>query len=155
LTLLSFGDAQTAIDAAEILFKLRQPIRNSDLFAIAGPEDLEDLVALYLQEQGWRVLPSTAKVTMASYEFVLVHQETGQHAGVQVKGGGVCFLDQKVAEDFAVFFVFLANPAAVVAGADPRLIRIGRNEVEGFARRCWALLPRRLQARWPNPNASL
>ena len=143
------SDAKTAIDAAEVFLNLRQPAMNSDLFAAAGPEDLEDLVSLYLQEQGWRVFPSTAKVSMASYEFVLVNHRTGQRAGVQVKSGNVGFLDQAVAEDFDVFFVFMANPTAVVAGADKRIIQIGRNEIEAFARRCWAQLPRRLQAQWP------
>ena len=95
------------------------------------------------------MFPSTAKVSMASYEFVLVHHETGRHAGVQVKSGSVGFLKQDVAQDFDVFFVFMANPIAVVAGADPRIIQIGPDEIEAFARRCWALLPRRLQARWP------
>ena len=90
--------AGAAIDAAE-KFGLRQPTLNGDLFAAAGPEDLEDLVALYLQEQGWRTFPSTAKVSMASYEFVLVHHETGHHAGVQVKSGGIGFLNQDVAQD--------------------------------------------------------
>jgi hypothetical protein len=147
-------DAAAAVEAAEILFKLRQPIPNADLFAVATPEDLEDVVALYLQEQGWRVLPSTAKVSMASYEFVLVHHETGRRAGVQVKSGKVGSLNQAVAEDFDTFFVFMANPTAVVVGADSRLTRIGRDEIEAFARRCWALLPTRLQARWPNPTVT-
>lgn len=147
--------AGAAIDAAEILLGLRQPTLNGDLFAAAGPEDLEDLVALYLQEQGWRTFPSTAKVSMASYEFVLVHHETGHHAGVQVKSGGIGFLNQDVAQDSDVFFVFMANPTAVVAGTDPRIKRIGRHEIEAFARRYWALLPRRLQARWPITHPSV
>jgi hypothetical protein len=142
-------NATTAIEAAELLFHLRNPIPNGDLFAIAGPEDLEDLVALYLQEQGWRVFPSTAKTSMASYEFVLTHRETGKRAGVQVKSGNVGFLDQHVAQDFEVFFVFMANSTAVVAGTDPRIKRIGQDEIATFARRYWTLLPRRLQARWP------
>ena len=95
------------------------------------------------------VFPSTAKTSMASYEFVLVHCETGRHAGVQVKSGNVGFLDQQVAQDFDDFFVFMTNATAVLAGADLRIKRIGRDEIEAFARRYWTLLPRRLQARWP------
>jgi hypothetical protein len=75
-------------------------------------------------------------------------------AGVQVKSGKVGSLNQAVAEDFDTFFVFMANPTAVVVGADSRLTRIGRDEIEAFARRCWALLPTRLQARWPNPTVT-
>ena len=125
--------ATNAIEAAEVLFGFKKPIPNGDLFAVAGPEDLEDLVALYLQEQGWRVFPSTSKVSMASYEFVLVDRDTGKHAAVQVKSG----------------FVFMTNPVAVVADTDPRTKRIGRDEINAFARAHWKLLPKRLQARWP------
>ena len=143
------SNAQTALEAAEVLFEMRQWEQNGDLFAAAGPEDLEDLVALYLQERGWRLLPSTAKAAMASYEFVLVNAETGERAGVQVKSGNVGYLNQEVAEDFGCFFVLMANPVATVEGNDPRLIRLQRGDIEAFARRNWRLLPRRLQASWP------
>jgi len=141
--------AVNAIEAAEIFLDLRQPIPNGDLFAVTGPEDLEDLVALYLQEQDWLVFPSTAKTSMANYEFVLVNQETGERGAVQVKSGNVDYLEQHVAQDFDVFFVFLANPSAVIASEDERVRRIDQSKVEQFARQNWRLLPRRLQARWP------
>jgi hypothetical protein len=148
-------DSQTAIDAAEIHLNQRAIVPGGDLFAVAGPEDLEDIVSLYLQEAGWRVFPSTAKVSMASYEFVLVHSQTGQYAGVQVKSGNVAFLNQEVAQAFDVFFVFMANPSAIVADTDPRIARIKRDEILAFARRAWKLLPRRLQVRWPIVSQSL
>jgi hypothetical protein len=142
------GDAAAAIDAAEIVFELKTPTPNGDLFALASPDDLEDIVALYLQEQGWRLFPSTAKASMASYEFVLVHRQTGQRAGVQVKSGSVPSLDQRVASDFHEFFVFLANPAAVLTGDVDRIKKIEREELVSFAKREWRLLPERLKKRW-------
>jgi len=78
-----------------------------------------------------------------------VHGHTGQRAGVQVKSGNVGYLDQHVAEDFDVFFVFMANKGATVAIGSNRIGRIERDVMEDFARRSWALLPRRLQALWP------
>jgi hypothetical protein len=143
------SDADTAIEAAEVTLGLRRPAANRDLFAIASPEDLEDIVALYLQSKGWRLFPSTAKVSMASYEFVLINEKTGKRAGVQVKSGNVGYLDQKVARDFDLFFVFLANPNAYLVGDVERISKINRNEVASFARRNWRLLPQRLKNRWP------
>jgi hypothetical protein len=142
-------DAATAIEFAEVTLGRKKPMIDGDLFALATPKDLEDIVALYLQESGWRILPSTAKASMASYEFVLVHQQTGERAGVQVKSGNVRSLDQRVASDFDVFFVFLANPDGVLTGDVDRINRIGREQLAAFARRDWRLLPQRLKLRWP------
>jgi hypothetical protein len=145
-------DALTAIEAAEITLGQKKPVPNGDLFALATPEDLEDIVALYLQDQGWRLFPSTAKVSMASYEFVLVHQQTGERAGVQVKSGNVDFLDQKVASDFDVIFVFLANPRAFLTGDVSRIKKIEGGELASFAKQNWMLLPQRLKARGQFPD---
>ena len=86
---------------------------------------------------------------MASYEFVLINEKTGKRAGVQVKSGNVGYLDQKVARDFDLFFVFLANPNAYLVGDVERISKINRNEVASFARRNWRSLPQRLKNRWP------
>lgn len=141
--------ASSAIEAAEVILDQKTLTLDGDLFALASPEDFEDIVALYLQDKGWRILPSTAKASMASYEFVLVHQQTGKRAGVQVKSGDVSCLVQKVASDFDVFFVFLANPKAVVSGDANRITRLSREEIASYAKDNWNLLPRRLKLRWP------
>ena len=117
-----------------------------DLFEAAGPDDLEDLVALYLQNRGWRIIPSTAKVSMASYEFVVVHRD-GRRAGVQVKSGKAGLRRQAVAEDFDLFFVFTADGDANVP-EDPRIRCITRQQIEKFARRNKKMLPRRVQRWW-------
>lgn len=117
------------------------------LYEAAAPEDLEDLVALYLQLQGWLLLPTTAKASMASYEFVMVHRDTGARAGVQVKSGNVNRLEQDVADEFDVFFVFLAGANPTVLG-DARIRLINREELRDFAKSHRNLLPRRLQAVW-------
>jgi hypothetical protein len=122
---------------------------NGDLFELASPDDLEDIVALYLQDKGWSIFPSTAKTSMASYEFVLVHRQTGERAGVQVKSGEVGSLDQKVASDFDLFFVFLAKVHSIITGDVDRIKTIDREELALFAKQNWRLLPKRLKIRWP------
>lgn len=142
-------NADAAVTAARIALGELVPEAGGDFFALVGPEDLEDVVALFLQQRGWRIMPSTAKSSMASYEFVMVHCNDGRRAGVQVKSGGVAHLHQDVAQEFDEFFVFLSNPLGQVEGDEARIQLISREDIETFARQNWTLLPRRLQRRWP------
>lgn len=56
-----------------------------ELFSLLHADDLEDLVALYLQERGYRVIPSSAKKGTPRYEFVLRHADDGRKVVAQVK----------------------------------------------------------------------
>ena len=141
------ADKDRIIRAAKTALGESNQTEANDLFEATGPEDLEDLVALYLQDQGWQIYPSTAKVTMASYEFIMVHKDSCARAGVQVKSGSVSRLDQGVAEGFDRFFVFLAGENPQVIG-DERLTVISRAEILEFASTNVSLLPRRLMRSW-------
>jgi hypothetical protein len=141
-------DKATILETSNFLHGIQQRRQNANLFAVASPEDLEDLVALYLQERGWLVYPSTAKASMASYEWVVVHRATGGRAGVQVKSGATRSLHQDVADDFDDFFVLMANPTATVTGS-PKIRRLIPADIERFARSHHSLLPKRLQRLWP------
>jgi hypothetical protein len=146
VTRLTTG-VRSAQQAAEVALGLASGAPN-DFFAAASPDDLEDVVGLYLQSLGWRVLPSTSKTSMASYEYVLVDQHTGARAGVQVKSGCVGAYKPVVADDFDRFFVLLAHAADRLVTSDERVERIGRSQIEMFAALNWPLLPRRLQRLW-------
>ena len=62
--------------------------RGLDLFALALPEDCEDIVAIYLQAKyGYRLIPSTCRLDTVKTEFVL--RKANGKAQVQVKQGGV------------------------------------------------------------------
>lgn len=58
---------------------------DADVFSLLHPDDVEDLVAIYLQDQGYRLIPSTAKKGTPRFEFVLRHDADGRKAVVQVK----------------------------------------------------------------------
>ena len=59
-----------------------------DLFALASPEDCEDIVAIYLQaEYGYYLIPSTCRLDTVKTEFVL--RNAKGKAQVQVKQGAV------------------------------------------------------------------
>jgi hypothetical protein len=54
---------------------------------LLGATDVEDIVLLYLQHQGWLLIPSTRMHDTPMYEAALKHNATGQLAVVSVKSG--------------------------------------------------------------------
>ena len=140
-------DRHRIVDAARLAFGDASVPRRNDLYEAAGPDDLEDLVALYLQSLGWLIYPSTAKVSMANYEFVMVNSSTGEKAGVQVKSGGIAHLNQEISDEFDRFFVFLAGQNAAIDHHD-RITLIAREMLHDFAREKRDILPERLRNSW-------
>lgn len=74
---------------------LLTPLTDSGLFKLISSDDCEDVVGLYLQEQGWRVIPSTCKMDTAAYEFVMKHSASGATAVLQVKQGSASSLNEQ------------------------------------------------------------
>jgi len=145
VTALTSG-TERAIQAARTALGETSPAPVGDLMKSAGPEDLEDLVAMYLQREGWWIYPSTAKTSTASYEFVMVHSETGHRAGIQVKSGNVDRITQAVATDLDRFFILLGGSSAPPPMHDPRISFIAHDEITRFASEHIAQLPKRLRA---------
>jgi hypothetical protein len=61
----------------------------NDFLSLISAEDCEDLVGLFLQEKGYRIIPSSCKADTAAYEFVMKNLSTGKAAVAQVKQGFV------------------------------------------------------------------
>ncbi|MDA8375659.1 MAG: hypothetical protein M0Z50_01040 [Planctomycetia bacterium] len=61
----------------------------ADIFTMLDDEETEDLVFLYLQSQGWFVVPNSRKADTMSYEYLLVNPRTNEKSLVQVKTGNV------------------------------------------------------------------
>ena len=59
----------------------------TDIFALLGDQATEDAVAVYLQLQGWLLLPESRKADTMSYEYILIHRQSMERAVVQVKTG--------------------------------------------------------------------
>ncbi len=58
-----------------------------DVFAFLDAAATEDVIFIYLQYQGWIVVPNSRKTDTMSYEFLLIHRDTHERALVQVKTG--------------------------------------------------------------------
>ena len=80
-----------------------------DIFTMLDPEETEDLVFLYLQSQGWYVVPNSRKVNTLRFEFMLVHPKTREKALTQVKGGDDSLNVDCYAKDSCHIFLFQSN----------------------------------------------
>jgi len=58
-----------------------------NVYSFLGSEETEDVVFIYLQMQGWVVIPNSRKGDTMSYEFYAVNRKTKEKAIVQVKTG--------------------------------------------------------------------
>jgi hypothetical protein len=59
----------------------------ADLFSFLDTDAVEDIVFIYLQTQGWLVIPHSRKADTMSFEFILIHSDSKKRAVVQVKTG--------------------------------------------------------------------
>ena len=63
-------------------------VSNGNIWNYLSPDECEDAVALYLQKAlGFLLQPSTAKHSTPDIEFLMIHRDTGEQVGVQVKSG--------------------------------------------------------------------
>lgn len=117
---------------------------HSDIFALLSPLDHEDLASLYLQTQGYVVIPSTIKSTTAAYEWVMYHQQTGEKAVLQVKSGDAGIDLAQLADIPAR--VFVVSGEGTVAGPIPdNVTQIPRKVLLQFAQKQRTLLPDRIR----------
>lgn len=59
----------------------------TNVFSFLDADETEDIIFIYLQTQGWIVIPNSRKADTMSYEFFLINRETKAKAIVQVKTG--------------------------------------------------------------------
>lgn len=118
-----------------------------DIWTILSPEDIEELVILYLQfEKEYRIYSSTMKATFPVYECQMVNKD-GYHAYPQVKTGNEILK----ADDYMIAFekdpgseVFLfATSQRYVKNNDKRIKYLTTEEIENFARENINILPYR------------
>lgn len=61
-------------------------LSSKDLLSFMTPDEIEDLVSLYLQSEGWFLLKSTCFRSKPKFEFMLINT-IGEFCSVQVKSG--------------------------------------------------------------------
>lgn len=115
-----------------------------DLFMLLDDEETEDVVFLYLQREGWFVVPNSRKGDTMAYEFLLVHPESHRQAVTQVKTGNVVLRPSDYSEETKKegkeVFLFQAND--LYEGEPvPHITCIPREKIQAFIDREIAWLP--------------
>lgn len=130
-------------DTSSFTYPLR-PICESRLFKLISSDDCEDVVGLYLQEQGWRVIPSTCKNDTAAYEFVMKRSASGETAVLQVKQGSASSLDEKNNCPDGVTVFWFATDGDYSTIKNKTIHLIDPHEIEKFVSKNPRLLPDRV-----------
>ena len=117
-----------------------------DIFAMLDAEETEDLVFLYLQSEGWYVVPKSRKVNLQRFEFMLTHSKTGEKAFTQVKTGNVRLNVDCYADDPHRIFLFQSNGHYDGQPAD-NVTCIDCGELKTFLKRHRCLFPEPFQTK--------
>ncbi|MGP8322041.1 MAG: hypothetical protein ACT6FE_06940 [Methanosarcinaceae archaeon] len=103
----------------------------ADIFMMLDDEETEDLVFLYLQSQGWYVIPNSRKGDTMSFEYLAVNPKTGEKALSQVKTGKVVINRDDYVDYKQKIFLFQSNELYTGSG-DSNVVCITRDELLTF-----------------------
>ncbi len=115
----------------------------SDIFTMLDDEETEDLIFLYLQANGWYVVPNSRKGDTMSYEFYLINKQSHQKAFVQVKTGNSPIDRNRFEKLIQEGDVYLFQPNNNYKGGDSdRFIHLQKFELESFIESHLKFLPK-------------
>lgn len=119
----------------------------SDIFMLLDAEETEDLVFLYLQHKGWRVVPNSRKADTMSFEYSAVDPMTGEVALTQVKTGGTALNRDDYRQYPHRIFLFQSN--GLYHGADASNVTcFSREELLEFLQLAHTWLPASLKNKY-------
>lgn len=119
-----------------------------NVFSLLGSEETEDVIFIYLQMQGWLVIPNSRKGDTMGYEFYLVDKETKEKAIVQVKTGHTPLTPSEWENWKEKVFLFQANGNYNGSSVD-NVICIEPKDIEAFMYSNKSFLPSNI-AHWLN-----
>ncbi|MGV8080710.1 MAG: hypothetical protein AB2L22_11740 [Syntrophales bacterium] len=95
----------------EINNEERYPIdkKIDSLWSMLTDEQVEDLIFLYLQSEGWYVVPNSRKKDTMSYEFYAINKTSYQRAVVQAKTGNAPINLDEYREKDDLIYLFQTN----------------------------------------------
>lgn len=113
-----------------------------DVFSLLDSEEAEDLVFLYLQNQGWFVVPNSRKADTLAFEYLVIKPQDGSHAQVQVKTGGT-ILNRDVYRNLSFPVILFQSSGCYVGEPSKNVTCLSRAEVENFLKTSAHWLPAR------------
>ena len=115
-----------------------------DIFMMLDDEETEDLLFLYLQSEGWYVVPNSRKGDTMSFEFFVTNPKNGEKATTQVKTGEAVLNVDDYSHYTHKVFLFQSNER--YKGTDSEnVICVRREELLTFLEERTALFPRSFQ----------
>jgi hypothetical protein len=119
-----------------------QKVNFTNVFSLINSEETEDVIFIYLQVQGWIVIPNSRKADTMSYEFLLIHKDTKEKAIVQVKTGDTPLNSKnpKWQDKAEKVFLFQANGKYANQSSN-NVVCLLPAEIETFMKDNSALLP--------------
>ncbi|MBA3916885.1 MAG: hypothetical protein H0X25_24190 [Acidobacteriales bacterium] len=121
-------------------------LQQCDLFSYLDAETTEDVIFIYLQCEGWVVVPNSRKADTMSYEFLAINRETHARAIVQVKTGNTP-LDRAHWSTFPET-VFLFQAHGVYTGVPGHnVVQLSPETIRGFMEGHFDVMPQSVQ-RW-------
>jgi hypothetical protein len=113
---------------------------SGSVFSFLSSEATEDVVFIYLQLQGWLVVPNSRKSDTMSFEFYLIHSETRERAVVQIKTGNTPLSADEWADRPERVFLFQSN-GLYFGGSHTSVVCISPADIENFMLENRDLLP--------------
>ena len=115
--------------------------RNVDLFDILSDQDVEDVLFVMYQLEGYVVHPTRRKADTMAYEYLLRSRDTKKDLAVQAKTGTTPATADKMPSDVSEIVLFSAK--GNYGGKDDlRVTRLDPDEVLSFIKNHLDLLPR-------------
>lgn len=115
----------------------------SDIFTMLDDEETEDLLFLYLQSEGWYVLPNSRKADTMSFEYLAVNPTSCERALAQVKTGNSQLNLDDYAQIPSKVFLFQANELYCGKAAS-NVVCVSRRELINFMEASKTWLPKSL-----------
>ncbi len=116
----------------------------SDIFMMLDDEETEDLVFLYLQSQGWYVVPNSRKADTMSFEYLAINKKTKKRALTQVKTGDVSLNQDEYRDYEETIFLFQEKELYEGSGGE-NVICLRKKELLGFLEDSIDWLPQSFQ----------
>jgi len=135
-------------------------LSSARLLDLISWEDCEDLVGIYLQSQGYLLVPSSCKRSTVGYEYLLRHRENDTTAVAQIKKGKIDLnKDRFGVSQQGVDRVFLFTTKGEYVGeGDESVVCLQPEELTAFAQQHPAWMPPRIRLwmeRLKSGNAAL
>ena len=111
-----------------------------NVYSLLSSEETEDVIFIYLQTEGWIVVPHSRKADTMNYEFYLINKKTSEKAIVQVKTGDDPLFPNQWINKKEKVFLFQSNGVYHGRSKD-NVICIAPAEIEKFMCNNQNLLP--------------